>query len=224
MPIRINLLAESQALEEMRRRDPVKRAIWVGALLVCLALLWSSSLQLKAMIAKGELARIQSDLAAKSNAAQAVVSNQKKLIEMNEKLGALRQLAANRFLNGTALNALQQTTVDDVQLARFRAEQTYVVAEATKPRTNADQRISPGRPATITEKIVLFLDARDSSPTPGDQVNKFKVALTDCPYFQAALGKTNQARLTNLSPPQIGPDGKPFVLFTFECRYPEKTR
>jgi len=38
MPIRINLLAESQALEEMRRRDPVKRAIWVGVLVVSLLL------------------------------------------------------------------------------------------------------------------------------------------------------------------------------------------
>jgi len=51
MPIRLNLLAEAQAIEEMRRHNPVKRAIWVGALLVCLMLVWSSSLQLKAMMA-----------------------------------------------------------------------------------------------------------------------------------------------------------------------------
>ena len=29
MAIRINLLAESQAAEEMRRKDPVKRAVWI---------------------------------------------------------------------------------------------------------------------------------------------------------------------------------------------------
>ena len=34
MPIRINLLAESLAEEDLRRRDPVKRAIIIGALLV----------------------------------------------------------------------------------------------------------------------------------------------------------------------------------------------
>lgn len=41
MPIRLNLLAEAQAMEEMRRRDPVKRAIWVGSLLVAVALAWA---------------------------------------------------------------------------------------------------------------------------------------------------------------------------------------
>ena len=33
MPIRINLLAESQAAEEFRRHDPVKRVIYVAAFL-----------------------------------------------------------------------------------------------------------------------------------------------------------------------------------------------
>jgi len=42
MPIRLNLLAEAQAAEEARRRDPVKRAIWIGALLVSVVLVWSS--------------------------------------------------------------------------------------------------------------------------------------------------------------------------------------
>ena len=37
MPIRINLLAEEQYLAEMRRRDPVKRAAWVGGFLGAVA-------------------------------------------------------------------------------------------------------------------------------------------------------------------------------------------
>ena len=44
MPIRINLLAEEQYLVEMRRRDPVKRAAWLGGFVVFLALLWWGSL------------------------------------------------------------------------------------------------------------------------------------------------------------------------------------
>ena len=31
MPIRLNLLAEAQEAEEMRRQDPVKRALLVGS-------------------------------------------------------------------------------------------------------------------------------------------------------------------------------------------------
>ncbi len=34
MPIRLNLLAEAQAAEEMRRRDPVKRALWLAGLII----------------------------------------------------------------------------------------------------------------------------------------------------------------------------------------------
>ena len=34
MPIRLNLLAEAQAAEEARRRDPVKRAVWMAALII----------------------------------------------------------------------------------------------------------------------------------------------------------------------------------------------
>ena len=39
----------------MRRRDPVKRTAWVGAVLAALVLVWSSSLQMKSMLAKGEV-------------------------------------------------------------------------------------------------------------------------------------------------------------------------
>jgi hypothetical protein len=40
MPIRINLLAEEQYLAEMRRKDPVKRAAYLGGFLAVLALGW----------------------------------------------------------------------------------------------------------------------------------------------------------------------------------------
>ena len=224
MPIHINLLAESQALEEARRRDPVKRAVWTGGFLVALMLLWSGSLQLKAMIAKSELTRVDGQIAARSKAFQVVREQQKRLEEASQKLGRLRQLATNRFLNGTVLNVLQQTTLDDVQLIRFRAEERYELIEATKAKTNLDERITPGKPATVTEKITLTLDARDGSANPGDQVNRFKQTVSDHPYFGDTLGKTNQVRLINLSPPQAGPDGKPFVLFTLESRFPDRTR
>ena len=43
MPIRINLLSEALAEEDLRRRDPVKRAIFIGVFLVALSLVWFSS-------------------------------------------------------------------------------------------------------------------------------------------------------------------------------------
>jgi len=223
MPIHINLLAEAQALEELRRRDPVKRAIWVGVGLVVVILAWSCSLQLKSMLAKAELHRVTAQLATRTNEFQQILANQAKLIQINHKLSALQQLATNRLLHGNLLNALQQTTIDDVQLVRLRTDESYIFNEEVKPKTNANDHVIPGKPASVTERIVVTLDARDSGINPGDQVNKLKHTVSESPYFQNALGKTNEVRLTNLSPPQAL-DNKSFVLFTLECRYPEKTR
>ena len=55
MPIRINLLAEAQELEEMRRRDPVKRAIWAAVVIGAILLGYSSLLQLRATVASRDL-------------------------------------------------------------------------------------------------------------------------------------------------------------------------
>jgi hypothetical protein len=223
MPIQINLLAEAHAIEELRRRDPVKRAVWVGVALVIVVLAWSSSIQLKAMIARGELNRVAAQLSTRTNEFQLVLGNQRKLIEANRKLSMLQEMATNRMLHGTLLNALQQTTLDDVQLTRLKTDEAYIYNEEIKTKTNANDRVIPGKPASVTERIFVTLEARDSGANPGDQVNKFKQTVSQGAYFQAALGKTNEVRLANLSPPQFV-DGKTCVLFTLECRYPEKTR
>jgi hypothetical protein len=223
MPIRINLLAEAQALEELRRRDPIKRAIWSGVALALIIVAWGTWLQVEAMMIRGELNKVNGQLAKHANEYQTVLGHQRKLEDMNRKLASLQQIATNRLLYGTMLNALQQMTLDDVQLMRFRAQQSYTLTEEVKPRTNENERIIPGRPATVTERILLTLDAKDSGTNPGDQVNRFKQALIENTYFKSFLNKTNDVRLASLSPPQVT-DSKPFVLFTLECRYPEKTR
>jgi hypothetical protein len=223
MPIRINLLAEAQALEEMRRRDPVKRAVWVSVFFVILMVAWWSSVWAKGLWARGELNRLESQLAARTNEFQQVLENQRKLVDTLGKLNALQQLATNRLLHGSLLSALEQTAVDDVQLLRLRTDQTYSFTDEVRPKTNANDRVVPGKPATATERIVVTLDARDSGSNPGDQVNKFKRAIADSAYFHSALGTSNEVRLTSLSPP-VFLEGKPSVNFTLECRYPERIR
>jgi hypothetical protein len=223
MPIHINLLAESQALEEMRRRDPVKRTIWVGGILGALVLAWSGYLQTKVMVVRSEVSRLEAQGRAHEAAYKQIRENEKKLAEANNKLISLQRLATNRFLNGTVLDALQHTTVDDVQLMHFKTANDYDPIAEIKAKTNsATGRIIPAKPPMVTEKIVVTLDGKDNSG--GEQVIKFKEAIGDCAYFQSVLGKTNEVRLTNIQPPQTGTDGKTFRLFTLECKYPERTR
>jgi hypothetical protein len=224
MPIRLNLLAEAQALEEMRRRDPVKRALWIAALLIALMLVWASSLQLKAMLASNDLGRVEGLVNSGSAKYKQVVESRKKIAEANQKLAALHSISTNRFLNGTLLNTLQQATLEDIHLVHLKVDQLYVVTEETKARTNANKVVS-GKPATMTEKISLTLDGSDTSASPGDQVAKFKDVLAVHSYFNAQLGPTNQLNLINLTAPQMSPDsGRAYVQFTIECRYPEITR
>ncbi|MGH7993730.1 MAG: hypothetical protein ACREDQ_09455, partial [Limisphaerales bacterium] len=105
----------------------------------------------------------------------------------------------------------------------LRVDQTYAYAEGTKAQTNRFGTVA-GRPPIVTEKVLVTLDAKDSGANPGDQVNRFNDALAQQPYFQTMLDKTNGVRLASLSPPQTGPDGKLYVLFTVECRYPPQSR
>ena len=225
MSIRLNLLAEAQAAAEMRRRDPVKRALWLAALFIALVLAWSSFLQLRITLANSDTTRVEAQMGARTNQFQQILENQRKTGEINGRLRLLRQLASNRFLNGNLLDALQLTTVDEIQLTRLRVEQLYGGSEGSKTRTNDDNVVIPGKPATATERITVSLEGVDSSSNPGDQVNRFKAVLGTNAYFKSMLLKTNAISLKNLSPPQVTPvTGKPCVMFTLECRYPEKTR
>jgi hypothetical protein len=225
MPIRLNLLAEAQAAALERRRDPVKRALWLAALAVALVLVWSSSLQFKAILLQSEVSRLETQMNSRTNEYKGILDNQNRIADSKRKLEALQRLSANRLLNGTLLNALQQTTVDDVQLLRLRVEQLYTCVEATKTRTNEQGVLIAARPASSTEKILLTLEGADSSVNPGDQLNKYKDALAVNSYFKEVLLKTNGISLKNLAPPQLSAlTGKRSVIFTLECRYPEKTR
>jgi hypothetical protein len=223
MPIRINLLAEAKVAEELRRHDPVKRVIFVGALLVAVTLVWSSSLQLKTMLAKKELTDKQTEIGARTNEFQHVLTDQGKTGIAKDKLNALKKMTNSRFLQGDLLNALQQVSVEGVRLTRLKVDQDYFYTAGT-PNQTTRKGVILGRPPKVTEKIVVWLDARDASPNPGDQVNKFKEAVANQNYFKTSLNKSNGVQLISLSAPQTGLDGKPCVLFTLKCNFPEFAR
>jgi hypothetical protein len=226
MPIRINLLAEAQALEELRRKDPVKRAILAASCIVAGVLLWGTTLQFKIMAGRSELKALAREWAGLEKTYTEAVGYKRQNIEAEDKLSALQNYTTNRFLWGTAFNALQQTLngIDDIHVVRLKIEQNYAFVDETKPRTNGTV-IIPGRPATSTEKVMLQLDAIDASAQPGGQVSRFKQTITSVPYFEQNLQKTNGVLLTSLSAPMAGAAAKnPYVMFTLQCFFPEKVR
>jgi hypothetical protein len=225
MPIRINLLAEAQALEDQRRRDPVKRVILAGVVLVAMLLVWSSSLMFKTIIAKSDSGRLEAELNSRTNDYRQVLENKRKLAEDNQKLLALHRLSTNRFLVGNFLEAFQQTTVESVQLVHLKLDLNYALIEESKAQTNEDgSKPTQGKSASSTEKIAFVLNGKDSSSTLGDSVNKYRESLLAASYFKEQLGNQNEIRLKSLSAPQTDPEGKQFVLFALEANLPEKKR
>jgi len=221
MPIRLNLFAEDQALEAQRRRDPVKRAILVGVVLVAGMLAWGATLTFKIIAAKNEVSIAEGRINAQTNAYAVIVNNEKKLADAKDKIHAIHILATNRFLNGNLLDVLQRTVIDNVQVTRMKVNQSYAFNEGVKPKDDEDKR--PSKPATVTERISLALEATDTSLN-GEAATRFQNALSSAPYFQQALGKTNGFRLKSVGAPQMDPSGQSFTTFTLEAHLPEKTR
>ena len=223
MPIRLNLLAESLAQEDMRRRDPVKRAVLVGVGLVSITLAWSALLACKAIVYNREISSLETIMQAHADQNKEVMNNLKQIGDITQKLTALGNLTTNRFLVANMLNALQQSTMDNIQLARLRLDDNLIYNEEIKPGTGRAPRA-----ASVTERALLTLDARDSCANPGDLIPKFQEKLAAAPYFDAMLNKADQQRVhlkdASYGVKQMGVDGRAFQPFSLECRFKEKTR
>jgi hypothetical protein len=224
MPIKINLLAEARAAEELRRRDPVKRCAYGGAFLVVLFLVWFSTKLAAGYVDTGALTQVQTEIDQHTNEYSHVMVNQNKITDAKRKLAALQDLSTNRFLQGDLLNALQQTAIiPGVQLTHLKVDQAFLYAEGTPGQASGDHKVI-AHPATVVEKDVVTIDARDSGDNPSVDVSKFKEAILKQPYFQTMLDKTNGIQLTGLSAPQMGSNAKPYVMFTLECNYTDQSR
>src|ERR1044072_8146294 len=109
MPIRINLLADAQAAVELRRKDPVKRALAVAGLVIGLVLFWSTTLQLKLISERGRLHQLETQWSSIEKSYKVAVETRRQSLEAEQKIAALHGYTTNRFLLGTVLNAVQQT-------------------------------------------------------------------------------------------------------------------
>ena len=136
MPININLLAEAQAAEELRRRDPVKRAMFIGISLIAVFFVWYAAVMALALTAKESDTSAEVAIDSKTNAYTQVMLQQRNLDLARSKLAALNKLQSQRFLQGNLLNALQQATVRGVQLTGMSLSQNYFFTPGTDAQNN----------------------------------------------------------------------------------------
>jgi hypothetical protein len=218
MPIRINLLAEAQATEELRRKDPVKRGIWVAGFFISLVLLWTLKLQCDIWFEQKDLNRINASWAEKKANYAAVTNNVFKTATIDKKLEALDDLSTNRFLWAPVLNALQKSVVNDVQVTHFKGEQRYI----TEISGSGAAKKAGGE----VEKISLFIDAKDCNATQ-QNYTKFKEALGSSDYFVKSLGRHDGFVIEGtLSLPTADPSdpSRSYVTFALSSHYPEVRR
>jgi hypothetical protein len=230
MPIRINLLAEAQAAEEARRRDPVKRTMWVAGVLIVIMLGWGGIELSKAMMANSVY---QAEEAIwKGLVAQygEVKTNNMRALDLEKKIDALTDLSTNRFLWGSTLNSLQNCLntpnplADQIQLIRVSGNQNFVQISGTPPK-KAENRVIAGKPAQSIETVNLVIEGKDYGNPIDQNYLKLRTNLWNVPYVKAKLGSIDSIRLLTVNQQQT-PDaeGKLFTTFVLECKFPEKKR
>lgn len=226
MPIKLNLLAEQQAAEEQKRRDPVKRGILAGSSVVALVLLWVGFQQAKLWARSNELAALQSSWQQLEPEHERVTQSLRETMEIEQKLGSLLNLSTNRHLWGSVLNAFQYVIVEDVQVVGVRSEQTYQITEAKPEIDLGNGRTSPAKPASSTEKIKLTVEAKIFGDKPIVQGNLFKEAIAKSEYFQKHITNANNIRWMGMSPKSVDPlnSNRQFSVLTVQCDFPERTR
>lgn len=216
MAIRINLLAEEQAAEELRRKNPVKLAIWVGGFLVVVVVLYVLKLQLDIRFSRNAYASVEQQWKDKTATYAAVTNNMAKIADIDRKLGALDRLSTNRFFWAPVLNALQLTVINDIQLIKLTGEQKYLKEE---PRTFGSGESKKTIPGGIVEKTTLYIDAKDYNPN-AQNYDKFKDTLSNFDFFVKNLQHGFILDGT-LGPPQADPSdlNRQFVVFKLVAHF-----
>src|SRR5688572_22389187 len=126
MPIRINLLAEQQAAEEARRKDPIKRTMVLGGTLVFATILWTLMTFMQVKAKRSEFVNEEARFKELDEKAKAARIMQAEIGDLERRIVSLDRYSTNRMLWANMLDALQRATVDQIRLKNVTANQRYV--------------------------------------------------------------------------------------------------
>lgn len=193
MPIQINLLAERQSAEEMRRKDPVKRAAFAGVALIILFAGWAGLLQFSVRAARSDLSFQESELKRLEEASKAAKLQQNGAAEGEGRLRALDRYSTNRFFWGNVLDAVQRLAVENVRLVEISGEHLYKTNDGLKLfYTNITVSVPP-KPA-----FWKFWASRKSSPQVLTLVsNAFPTFTNNLPFSTNPVPYTTKITLAS---------------------------
>jgi hypothetical protein len=219
--IRINLLAEEQAAEEMRRRDPVKRAIYVAGAVVMVMIFWVLSLQAKLVQSNRTVQAAESEWKKLEPEDKLIKTNLNLTGEIERKLVNLQRLSTNRFLWTAPLNALQFSLVPKLRVTEVVGKQNYTTTPAkVDPNTKKEEK-----PATVTEKLLLTVKGDDFAPDSDGNHTKFMEAISKGPFFRDQLRRPDPFKsVERVRSPASAGENQRTATFSFDCQFPERVR
>ncbi len=227
MPIRINLLAEQLAAEEIRKRDPVKRAYWIAGALVGLVLVYTGLLQVRVSRAASELLAENAKWKALETRYNQVQKDFTRTTVIEAQLDALDRLSINRFLWGNSLSALQLTVLAGVEVTKLTGRQTFEFVEPIPTKivkSGGVTNVIPGKLGSSRQTLRMAIKGMDLSPVAGSQIIPYRDALLASPYFSSELKKSKVA-FVEQSSPQLDPATKRmYIDFTLEIQFQEALR
>jgi hypothetical protein len=224
MPIRINLMAEAQALEEARRRNPVKLGIWIAGFLVALVGLWIMEKQLEIYNAKAELTGLNAQWKADEAKYAGITNEEARIAAIMGKIAALDHLHTNRFLWGSVLNALQQTVVDQVQATHIWGAQTFEREASKSVGSGATMKTIPG--SANFEKVKLSIAGKDYSAS-GDGYKNYEDTLNHLEFFAKKMGGREGFAIEGAPGPKFPEapgSSREFRAFTLTNQFPDIRR
>jgi hypothetical protein len=220
-------MAEAQALEEARRRNPVKLGIWIASFFVALMGLWIMEKQLEIYNAKTELTG-EHGLNAQWKADEAkyagLTNDEARIAGIKGRIAALDHLHTNRFLWGSVLNALQQTVVDQVQVTHIWAAQTYEREPNKTVGSGATLKTIPG--SANFEKIKLSIAGKDYSAS-GDGYKNYEDVLNHFEFFAKKMGGREGFAIEGAPGPKLQESpgsSREYRVFTLTNQFPDIRR
>jgi hypothetical protein len=126
MPIRINLLAEQQAAEEARRKDPVKRAIWIGSVLVFATIVWAMMEHLELTQRRSELTNLEAQFKKADDSARRVRDTLAEAGDLEDRIRALEKYSTNRILWASTLDGFQKASMEQIRFKAIETNQRYL--------------------------------------------------------------------------------------------------
>jgi hypothetical protein len=219
--IRINLLAEELAAEEMRRRDPAKRGMYAAGALVGLVMVWAMLMQSKVMSSNSQLQQVQSEWDSLEKKDKLAKTNLLTAALVENKLDAIARLSTNRFLWTAPLNALQFCMVDGIEVLQVVGSQTYSNKSISVDPVTSKALPKP-KVTSVTETATMTIRCNDLAADSEANHIKFMnlLAFTNA-YFRDNLRRPDPVTLEGT---RIRAEGTKPATFMIKCYFLPKQR